>query len=82
MVAEVALPYEATMLAAIANARCNRVWLTFLGGRAFGNAKSWIASVIDRSLQRVAGHALDVRIAHHQSIDDEMVALINEARAR
>lgn len=72
--------YEATLRAAIAHG-IERVWLTFLGGGAFGNAKPWIGAAIGRALRLAEGHALDVRIAHHRGIDDEMVQLIDEARA-
>ena len=72
--------YEATLRQA-AIGRHPRVWLTFLGGGAFGNAKPWIAAAIGRALRLMAGHALDVRIAHHRAIDDDMVALIDDARA-
>ncbi|MBO6934110.1 MAG: hypothetical protein JJ863_04025 [Deltaproteobacteria bacterium] len=71
--------YEATLRAAVIR-RNPRVWLTFLGGGAFGNEKTWIAAAIGRALRLVEGHALDVRIAHHRGIDDEMVHDIDEAR--
>jgi len=72
--------YEATLRqAAIGGNR--RVWLTFLGGGAFGNAKPWIGAAIGRALRLMEGHALDVRVAHHRGIDEEMVALIDAARA-
>ncbi len=71
--------YEATLRQA-AIARNPRVWLTFLGGGAFGNEKTWIAAAIGRALRLMEGHALDIRIAHHRSIDDEMVHDIDAAR--
>jgi len=83
--------YEATLLAArvgVAAGTCSgRVWLTFLGGGAFGNEPSWIGSAIARAI-RVAGDAcLDIRIAHYkrvrqdiaQSIDRELEAATSTA---
>jgi hypothetical protein len=68
--------YEATLLAAVIEAARGRgsgkVWLTFLGGGAFGNDRRWIAAAIARGLERVADRALDVRIAHYRRIDDRI----------
>lgn len=72
--------YEATLRVALVHG-VERVWLTFLGGGAFGNAKPWIGAAIGRALRLAEGHDLDVRIAHHRGVDDEMVALVDEARA-
>jgi hypothetical protein len=77
--------YEATLLAALHDAESGdgsgRVWLTLLGGGAFGNAPEWIASAIGRALGMCADRDLDVRIAHHRSIDEAMVRGIDAARA-
>ena len=55
--------YEAALLAGVLNAlrTANRtVYLTLLGGGAFGNADNWIAAAIRRALRIVASHDLDV----------------------
>lgn len=55
--------YEATLLAAALNARrgaSNRVFLTSLGGGAFGNADSWIEAGISRALELAATWGLSV----------------------
>lgn len=55
--------YEATICAAIVNAERtgNRtVFLTLLGGGAFGNDESWIVSAIRRALSLYRASALDV----------------------
>lgn len=60
--------YEATMLAAVLNARrgaSNIVLLTLLGGGAFGNAPEWIHAAIKRTLRRVSGFDLDVRLVSY-----------------
>ena len=68
--------YEATLLAARAGVRegtCSGVvWLTFLGGGAFGNDPAWIADAIARAI-RVAGDAsLDIRIAHYRRVNTSL----------
>jgi hypothetical protein len=68
--------YEATLLAAIVEAeagRCSgRVWLTLLGGGAFGNSMTWIGSAIQRALEVVADRDLDVRIAHYRRLHEDV----------
>lgn len=57
--------YEATLLAAIQNAAQtgnNRVFLTMLGGGAFGNRQDWIASAMLRALRLHAHSGLDVHL--------------------
>ena len=57
--------YEATLLAAMDNARrggSNIVLLTQLGGGAFGNADTWISDAISHALSRMADRDLDVRL--------------------
>jgi hypothetical protein len=57
--------YEATLLAAVLNARrgaSNVVLLTLLGGGAFGNDIDWILAAIRRALKLMARFDLDVRI--------------------
>lgn len=72
--------YEATLLAAILDAERGRgsgvVWLTFLGGGAFGNSPAWIAAAISRALELCADRDLDVRVAHYGRIDEGMRAAI------
>ena len=60
--------YEASMLAAILNRKrgaTNIVFLTLLGGGAFGNEAAWIRAAIRRALKMVAGCELDVRIVSY-----------------
>ncbi|MCA3264718.1 MAG: hypothetical protein ING19_01505 [Azospirillum sp.] len=57
--------YEATLLAAAANARrgvSNAVFLTRIGGGAFGNPPDWIDAAIHRALGSVEHAGLDIRI--------------------
>ncbi len=60
--------YEATICAAILNARSTgnrRVFLTLLGGGAFGNDLDWIMGAIERALRLHERHDLEVAIVSH-----------------
>jgi hypothetical protein len=60
--------YEATVCAAIINAdrtRNNKLFLTLLGGGAFGNELSWITAAIRRSLYQYHDCGLDVAIVSY-----------------
>lgn len=60
--------YEATILAAVLNARRGAskiVLLTQLGGGAFGNRSDWILSAIQRSLKIVSRFAIDVKLVSY-----------------
>jgi hypothetical protein len=57
--------YEATLLVALLNRErtgCPTVFLTSLGGGAFGNDAAWIESAMARAFETVKGCELDVRI--------------------
>ena len=73
--------YEATMLAAVLNAErgaSNVVFLTRLGGGAFGNDDEWIQFAIRSALQMVRGNALDVRLVSHGSPTAAMAQLVKD----
>lgn len=57
--------YEATICAAILN-RSRKVFLTFLGGGAFGNNFDWIEAAIRRALTRYSTADLDVAIVSYR----------------
>jgi hypothetical protein len=62
--------YEATMLAAVLNARrdvSNVVLLTELGGGAFGNDPTWIHGAMRRALEMMSGFDLDVKLVSYRS---------------
>ncbi|MFC5499204.1 hypothetical protein ACFPOE_16775 [Caenimonas terrae] len=57
--------YEATMLAGVLNRErtgCPTVFLTSLGGGAYGNPVEWIDAARNRACEAVAGYELDVRL--------------------
>ena len=62
--------YEATLCAAILNLQNtgnNRVFLTLLGGGAFGNATEWILQAMERALRLYANWNLNVAIVSYGS---------------
>lgn len=64
--------YEGTLLAAAlqrdAGVGSGRVWLTLIGGGAFGNKEDWIYTAIERALKRSINLDLDIRICHYQRL--------------
>lgn len=72
---------EATFRAALLNRKksgSGKVFLTLLGGGAFGNRIEWIISAIRRSLVLFNDSGLDVRIVSYGASRPEVVALVNE----
>ena len=75
--------YEATLWAAALNTDRNAskvVYLTRVGGGAFGNETAWIDGAIGRALKMVAGVGLDVRIVSYGQPDRELLRLVGEFR--
>lgn len=73
--------YEATMCAAILNASRtgnNRLYLTLLGGGAFGNETSWIIGSIYRSLAMVMDCGLDVAIVSFRRSHPDVLNLVQK----
>jgi hypothetical protein len=73
--------YEATLWAGVLNAHrttSNVVYLTCLGGGAFGNETGWIDGALRRSLKMMAGAGLDVRLVSYGRPDPALVRLTEE----
>ena len=73
--------YEATLWAAVLNAARGgspTVFLTRVGGGAFGNDHEWIHSAMRRALGKVRGLALDVRLVSRGAVPGELHALASE----
>lgn len=73
--------YEATMWAAVLNAwrgTSNVVFLTLLGGGAFGNRTTWIYSAIHRALKLVSEFDLEVKLVSFHAPSDQMQELVQE----
>lgn len=70
--------YEATLWAAVLNAQrksSNVVFLTLLGGGAFGNDTAWILGALARSLDIVKDINLNVRLVSYGAPPSELVRL-------
>lgn len=73
--------YEATMCAAILNAdrnRNRRLFLTLLGGGAFGNNPDWIMGAIRRALELYSDSGLDVAVVSYGSSNRSVRRLVDE----
>jgi len=73
--------YEATFCAAILNSRRNgnnKLFLTLLGGGAFGNETDWIIHGIERAAGLYKDHSLDVAIVSYGSSHPCVQELVNQ----
>ena len=64
--------YEATFYAALRNmdkTGCDKLYLTLVGGGAFGNRKDWIIDAISMAISKFKLTPLDVKIVSFSSID-------------
>jgi len=71
--------YEATICAGILNYRRsgnNKVYLTLVGGGAFGNDMGWIINAINRSLKLYKNCALDVSVVSYRYSNPHVQNLI------
>jgi len=77
--------YEATICTAILNATChgsNRLFLTLLGGGAFGNETAWIIGGIQRALTLYNDVELDVAIVSYGSPNPCIQQLVSQKNCR
>ena len=73
--------YEATISAGILNSQTtgnNHVFLTLLGGGAFGNEPIWITQALKRALKLYKGSDIDVAIVSHGRSNDDVRKLVDE----
>ncbi len=76
--------YEATLWAAVLNARrssSRTVFLTRVGGGAFGNDDAWIEGALRRALDRAKHIGVDVRLVSHGPPSPGLVRLAARYRA-
>ena len=69
------------MCAAVINARrygSNQLFLTQLGGGAFGNEPSWIHNAMARAFSLYRDFDLDIKIVSYGSIDPELDKFVEE----
>jgi hypothetical protein len=75
--------YEATLWAAVLNAQrgaSNLVFLTMLGGGAFGNRSGWIDRALRRALESTRTFDLDVRLVSYGTPAAELSAIAEAFR--
>jgi hypothetical protein len=73
--------YEATLWAAVLNAQrgvSNVVFLTLLGGGAFGNDADWIHDAASRALEVLATFDLDVRFVSYGTPSKGLASIIED----
>ena len=73
--------YEATICAAIVNAARsgnNTLYLTLVGGGAFGNELDWIMNAIRRALRLYSDSGLDVSVVSHSRSNPRVQQLVSE----
>ena len=73
--------YEATLLSGIINANkrgSNKIFLTLLGGGAFGNDEEWIISAIEKALYKVENFNLDIKIVSYDAPSERIVNLVEK----
>jgi hypothetical protein len=77
--------YEATFCAAVLNSWStgnSKLFLTLLGGGAFGNDVNWIIHGIKRASDIFTDHALEVAIISYGSSNPHIQQVVNQARDR
>jgi len=77
--------YEATICSGILNflkTGNNKVYLTLIGGGAFGNKRPWIINAINRSLNLYKHVGLDVIIVSHGRSNSHVQELIHQYKTR
>jgi hypothetical protein len=76
--------YEATLLAAVLNHRLTgnpRVYLTTVGGGAFGNETHWIFQALRHALTGVRLYPLDVAMVCYRQVSQDLVDFLAEIDA-
>lgn len=71
--------YRATFYAALKNYErtgCNKLFLTLVGGGAFGNPISWIIDAMETAIKEFATCPLDVRIVSYGHTREEVKAFV------
>jgi len=66
--------YEATLWAAVLNSKTggsNKVFLTFIGGGAYGNDIKWILDAMAYAIVNTSDYGLDIKICHYANINNK-----------
>lgn len=73
--------YEATLYASLINldkTGCNKVYLTLVGGGAFGNRIDWIMDSLLSALSKFRNTPLDVQIVSYSSSNKNVIEMIDK----
>lgn len=73
--------YEATLYASLINldkTDCNKVFLTLVGGGAFGNEPDWILESLTKALKKFSNTPLDIRIVSYGKSNPMIQKVISE----
>jgi len=73
--------YEATIYAALINlirTNCNKVYLTLVGGGAFGNETDWIIESLFVAIEKFKNTPLDIGIVSYGNSNQKVRELINK----
>ena len=73
--------YEATLHVSLLNMKktgCNLVYLTLVGGGAFGNEEHWIMESLEKSVLKFKDTSLDIRIVSHSKSNPELIKTISK----
>lgn len=75
--------YEATFYTALINMNNNNsniVYLTLVGGGAFGNEEYWIFESLKKAIDKFKNVPLDVRIVSYGQSNSRLLKLLNELK--
>ncbi|HEY9170432.1 MAG TPA: hypothetical protein VIN72_13140 [Lutibacter sp.] len=75
--------YEATFYVALRNyerTKNNKVFLTLIGGGAFGNEKEWIFNAIENSIKKFSNTPLDTKIVSYGASNKELQQFIDSIK--
>ncbi|SFU54063.1 hypothetical protein SAMN05216480_106146 [Pustulibacterium marinum] len=73
--------YESTLLAGVLNMEnnnSNKVFLTLVGGGAFGNEEYWILESMQKAIRKFKNVPLDIRIVSYGNSNTNLIKCINE----
>lgn len=73
--------YESTLFAGVLNMKnnkSNKVFLTLVGGGAFGNDEYWILESMQKAIRKFKNVPLDIKIVSYGNSNSELLKHINE----
>ncbi len=77
--------YEATLYSALINlnnTKCNKVFLTLVGGGAFGNKIDWIIDSLHKTINKFKFTPLDVKIVSYGTSNNRIQKLIADLNSK